>query len=83
MALLTPNQNLDIQYTVDVATGVPTIFISVGDSTTDGFLDIINALNTEPNPPQVCCYLFRIPQLNSMHIGLDYQLRLRRDQHSA
>ncbi|KAK0496438.1 family S53 protease [Armillaria luteobubalina] len=48
--------NLDIQYTIGVATGVPTFFISVGDSTTDGldgFLDIINFLNAEANPPQV------------------------------
>jgi tripeptidyl-peptidase-1 len=49
-------QNLDIQYTVGVATGVPTFFISVGDSSTDGvdgFLDIINFLNGESRPPQV------------------------------
>ncbi|PBK67922.1 family S53 protease-like protein [Armillaria solidipes] len=48
--------NLDIQYTVGIATGVPTIFISVGDSSTDGvsgFLDLIDALNAEPSPPQV------------------------------
>ncbi|PBK70051.1 family S53 protease [Armillaria solidipes] len=48
--------NLDIQYTVGIATGVPTIFISVGDSSTDGvdgFLDMINFLNAEANPPQV------------------------------
>ncbi|SJL05011.1 related to Tripeptidyl-peptidase sed3 [Armillaria ostoyae] len=48
--------NLDIQYTVGIATSVPTIFISVGDSSTDGvagFLDIINFLNAEASPPQV------------------------------
>ncbi|KAF8989843.1 family S53 protease [Hymenopellis radicata] len=48
--------NLDIQYTVGVATGVPTVFVSVGDSTTDGldgFLDIINFLNAQSAPPQV------------------------------
>ncbi|KAK0449571.1 family S53 protease-like protein [Desarmillaria tabescens] len=48
--------NLDIQYTIGVATGVPTFFISVGDSTTDGldgFLDIINFLLAETSPPQV------------------------------
>ncbi|KAK0216855.1 family S53 protease-like protein [Armillaria fumosa] len=48
--------NLDIRYTVGVATGVPTTFISVGAHTTDGligFLDIINFLNSQPNPPQV------------------------------
>ncbi|EIN06133.1 family S53 protease [Punctularia strigosozonata HHB-11173 SS5] len=49
--------NLDIQYTVGVATGVPTIFISVGDDYQDGdlegFLDIVNYLLDEDTPPQV------------------------------
>ncbi|KAF9480338.1 family S53 protease-like protein [Pholiota conissans] len=49
--------NLDIQYTVGVASGVPTTFISVGenfkDGNLEGFLDIINALLAESNPPQV------------------------------
>ncbi|KAJ8087301.1 hypothetical protein PM082_006131 [Marasmius tenuissimus] len=48
--------NLDIQYTVGVASGVPVTFISVGPNTADGvdgFLDIINALNAQSAPPQV------------------------------
>ncbi|KAI0355217.1 family S53 protease [Trametes cingulata] len=49
--------NLDIQYTIGVATGVPTFFISVGDDFQDGdlegFLDIINFLLGENAPPQV------------------------------
>lgn len=49
--------NLDTQYTVGIATGVPTTFISVGENTKDGnlggFLDIINALLAESNPPHV------------------------------
>ncbi|KAF8488528.1 family S53 protease [Gautieria morchelliformis] len=48
--------NLDTQYTVGVAGGVPVTFISVGSSNTDGidgFLDIINFLISEPSPPQV------------------------------
>ncbi|KAK0473962.1 family S53 protease-like protein [Armillaria novae-zelandiae] len=48
--------NLDIQYTVGIATGVPTVFISVGSSSTDGvdgFLDMTNFLNSEASPPQV------------------------------
>ncbi|KAK0186017.1 family S53 protease [Armillaria mellea] len=48
--------NLDIQYTLGIATGVPTIFISVGASSTDGvdgFLDMTNFLNAEASPPQV------------------------------
>ena len=50
-------QNLDIQYTVGLASGVPTTFISVGENFHDGdlggFLDIINSLLSESNPPQV------------------------------
>ncbi len=49
-------QNLDTQYTVGLATGVPTRFISVGDNTQDGifgFLDIIHFLSGETTPPHV------------------------------
>ncbi|PSR75361.1 hypothetical protein PHLCEN_2v9170 [Hermanssonia centrifuga] len=49
--------NLDTQYTVGLASGVPTTFISVGENTQDGdlggFLDIINFLLGESAPPQV------------------------------
>ncbi|KAJ7184560.1 subtilisin-like protein [Mycena filopes] len=49
--------NLDIQYTVGLATGVPVTFVSVGETTKDGadegFLDIITALIAEKTPPQV------------------------------
>ncbi len=49
--------NLDIQYTVGVATGVPTVFISVGDQFQDGdlegFLDVINFVLDEDAPPNV------------------------------
>ncbi|KAI0085899.1 family S53 protease [Irpex rosettiformis] len=49
--------NLDIQYTVGIASGIPTTFISVGenfqDGDLDGFLDIINFLLNESSPPQV------------------------------
>ncbi|KAI0761500.1 family S53 protease [Trametes elegans] len=49
--------NLDIQYTVGVATGVPITFISVGedfqDGNLEGFLDTINFLLGENSPPQV------------------------------
>ncbi|KAJ6516949.1 family S53 protease-like protein [Mycena vitilis] len=42
--------NLDTQYTIGVATGVPITFISVGESNSDGvdgFLDIITTLTKE------------------------------------
>ncbi|KAI0746562.1 family S53 protease [Daedaleopsis nitida] len=60
--------NLDIQYTVGVASGVPTIFISVGDNNqdgVDGFMDIINFLLGQSNPPQVLTtsYGFNEPDL--------------------
>ncbi|KJA22321.1 hypothetical protein HYPSUDRAFT_139376 [Hypholoma sublateritium FD-334 SS-4] len=49
--------NLDIQYTVGVASGVPITFISVGndfqDGNLEGFLDIINFLLAMDTPPQV------------------------------
>ncbi|KAJ7580208.1 subtilisin-like protein [Mycena floridula] len=49
--------NLDIQYTVGLATNVPTTFVTVGTRTKDGadegFLDIITALLGETTPPQV------------------------------
>lgn len=49
--------DLDIQYTIGLATNVPTIFISVGDNfqdgALDGFLDIINFLLSQSNPPHV------------------------------
>ncbi|KAJ7052629.1 family S53 protease [Mycena amicta] len=49
--------NLDIQYTVGIATGVPVFFVSVGDSFNDGdlegFLDIVNFLSDEDDVPQV------------------------------
>jgi tripeptidyl-peptidase-1 len=50
-------QNLDIQYTIGVATGVPVYFVSVGDSFQDGdlegFLDIVNFLSDEDDVPPV------------------------------
>lgn len=49
-------QDLDTQYTIGIATGVPTVFISVGDNNPDGvngFLDIINNLLGQSAPPQV------------------------------
>ncbi|EJD36853.1 subtilisin-like protein [Auricularia subglabra TFB-10046 SS5] len=46
--------NLDVQYTVGVATGVPTTFVSVGeDGPQDSFLDTITALIDADAPPQV------------------------------
>ncbi|TDL24744.1 family S53 protease-like protein [Rickenella mellea] len=49
--------DLDIQYTVGVATGVPITYISVGDNYQDGdlggFLDVVDFLLAESNPPQV------------------------------
>ncbi|KAJ7206459.1 peptidase S8/S53 domain-containing protein [Mycena rebaudengoi] len=48
--------NLDVQYTVGVATGTPVDFISVGDifeSFFDGLLDLAEYLSATDEPPQV------------------------------
>ncbi|KAF7368024.1 Tripeptidyl-peptidase sed3 [Mycena sanguinolenta] len=48
--------DLDIQYTVGLATGVPVTFISAGDDNPDGlngFLDMILLLINDPNRPSV------------------------------
>ncbi|KAF9058531.1 family S53 protease-like protein [Rhodocollybia butyracea] len=48
--------NLDTQYTIGVANGVPVIFISVGENNPDGmdgFLDIMNNINGQTSPPHV------------------------------
>ncbi|KAI0344586.1 family S53 protease [Trametopsis cervina] len=48
--------DLDTQYTIGVATGVPVTFISNGDNVTDGvggFLDFAQFLLEQPAPPQV------------------------------
>ncbi|KAI0763109.1 subtilisin-like protein [Trametes elegans] len=53
----TVEASLDIQYTVGIATGVPTTFVSVGNNNKDGdlsgFLDIINNLLAQDQPPLV------------------------------
>ncbi|KAJ7739828.1 subtilisin-like protein [Mycena metata] len=49
--------NLDIQYTVGVATKVPVTFVSVGEQSQDGdlggFLDIVNFVSAQKTIPQV------------------------------
>ncbi|KAJ7028409.1 family S53 protease [Mycena alexandri] len=49
--------NLDIQYTIGIATNVPVSFVSVGDNFQDGdlggFLDIVNFLSAQDSIPQV------------------------------
>ena len=49
-------QDLDIEYTVGLANGVPVEFISVGengDDGLDGWLDTINYLLNQDSPPSV------------------------------
>ncbi|KAI0655029.1 family S53 protease [Cubamyces menziesii] len=62
--------DLDTQYTVGIASGVPTTFISVGEENqddVDGFLDIIEFLLSLTNQPQVLTtsYGFNEPDLTS------------------
>ncbi|KAI1789321.1 family S53 protease-like protein [Ganoderma leucocontextum] len=52
----TVEASLDIQYTTGIATNVNTTFLTVGSQNQDGvfgFLDIINTLLAQPNPPLV------------------------------
>lgn len=63
-------QNLDIQYTVGVAQGVPVTFISAGSDNTDGFdgfLDMINYILGLDSIPNVLTtsYAFNEPGLDS------------------
>ncbi|TFY82909.1 hypothetical protein EWM64_g1103 [Hericium alpestre] len=60
--------DLDTQYTVSIASKVPTIFISVGSNNPDGisgFLDIVNYLETLNPVPNVLStsYSFNEPEL--------------------
>ncbi|KAI0693673.1 family S53 protease [Cerioporus squamosus] len=45
--------SLDIQYTVGIATGVPTTFYSVSDSSTTGFIDLVNYFLAQDEVPLV------------------------------
>ncbi|RDX41880.1 family S53 protease [Lentinus brumalis] len=45
--------SLDIQYTVGVATGVPTTLYSVGDASAFGFIDVANFLLSQEETPLV------------------------------
>lgn len=47
------HQSLDIDYTVGVATGVPTTFYSDGDPSVFGFIDMANTLIGLDEPPLV------------------------------
>lgn len=54
--LIFASQDLDTQYAIGLATGIPVTFISVGEDNSDdvdGFLDIVNFLLGESDPPQV------------------------------
>ncbi|TFK83532.1 subtilisin-like protein [Polyporus arcularius HHB13444] len=44
---------LDIQYTVGIATGVPTTFYSVGESSATGFIDLVNYFLAQDEVPLV------------------------------
>ncbi|KAI0642667.1 family S53 protease [Trametes meyenii] len=63
----TTEASLDIQYTVGLATNVPTTFVSVGaknkDGDLSGFLDIINFLLAQDQPPLVLTTSFGFNEL--------------------
>ena len=56
---------MDIQYTVGIATDVPTTFVSVGndnDGDLTGFLNLANALIAMDEPPSVFTTSFGFPE---------------------
>ena len=58
-------QSLDIQYTVGIATDVPTTFFTVGDQNdgdVTGFLDLVNNLIALDSPPSVFTTSFGFPE---------------------
>lgn len=58
-------QSLDIQYTVGMATNVPTTFFTVGsDNGGDlgGFLDLVNTLIAQETAPTVLTTSFGFPE---------------------
>ncbi|KAF9819138.1 hypothetical protein IEO21_02309 [Rhodonia placenta] len=69
--------NLDIQYTVGIATDVPTVFVSAGydnhDGDLDGFLDMADLLLNEDSPPQAFTTSYG-PNEDDVPIGLSYNL---------
>ncbi|KAF9063508.1 peptidase S8/S53 domain-containing protein [Rhodocollybia butyracea] len=52
--------NLDTQYTIGLANGIPVTFFSVGKDNKDGglggFLDLMNYINSQSSPPFVSSY---------------------------
>ncbi|KAF9309519.1 hypothetical protein BG003_009647 [Podila horticola] len=50
--------NLDIQYTVGIATGVPIEFVSSGDSSVKGVVKMVNALLSETTVPTVLSFSY-------------------------
>ena len=59
------DQSLDIQYTVGMATGVPTTFFTVGDSNDGdltGFLDLVNQFIAADVPPTTFTTSFGFPE---------------------
>ncbi|KAJ7119026.1 family S53 protease [Mycena epipterygia] len=59
--------DLDIQYTVGLATSVPVNFISVGENNLDGvegFLDVMNNLIAQAAPPQVVTTSFGFDEVD-------------------
>ena len=80
-------QSLDIQYTVGLATGVPITFVDVGQNTQDGlggFLDIMDALLEEDNPPSVLTTSFGFNEADLPSSLAQYvpTIRMNEQEHS-
>ncbi|KZP17031.1 family S53 protease [Athelia psychrophila] len=70
--------NLDIQYTVGIATGVPVTLVAVGDTFQDGdnqgFLDTITTLLAETSPPLVLTTSYGLPVESDLSRSLSIAL---------
>ncbi|KAJ6473797.1 family S53 protease [Mycena sanguinolenta] len=70
--------DLDIEYTVGLATNIPVTFISVGNQTQDGadggYMDIITALIAEDAPPQVLTTSYGFENETSLSQALTFAM---------
>ncbi|OJT05439.1 Tripeptidyl-peptidase sed3 [Trametes pubescens] len=71
------NADQNIQYTVGIATNVPTTFVSVGDDNFDnafGFVDFIKAAMSCDTPPQVVSISYGLANENDLDVNFQTNL---------
>ncbi|GJJ71782.1 tripeptidyl-peptidase I [Entomortierella parvispora] len=55
--------NLNVQYTIGLASGVPTTFYSVGRNDTTGYLDLVNTLIQQASAPSVLILTYGVDEM--------------------